>query len=65
VVNDVVERVRRAIYDTFARQGRVASRDEIRNLAGVGDTQLTEAVADLAAHHHLVLDDGTALPFPI
>ena len=32
--HDVVERVRRAIYDTFARQGHAPSRQQIRDLPG-------------------------------
>jgi hypothetical protein len=58
VNNDMVERVRRAIYDTFAREGRMASREQIRNLGAADDAQLTEAFAELAAHRHLVLDDS-------
>ena len=56
--DDVVERVRRAIYDTFARQGHAPGREEIRNLAALDDAQLTEAVAELAAHRQLALDES-------
>jgi len=57
VNDDVVERVRRAIYDTFARQGHAPSSEQIRNLAAADDTQLTVAVTELAAQRHLVLDE--------
>jgi len=58
VNNDRAERVRRAIYDTFARQGRAPSRGQIRDLAAVDDTEVDEAVAELAARRHLVLDES-------
>lgn len=52
-----VERVRRAIYDTFASNGRAPSRQQIRDLAGVNEAQVNEAVAKLAAQRHLALDE--------
>ena len=56
--HDVVERVRRAIYDTFARQGHAPSRQQIRDLAAVNEAEVDEAVAELAAQHHLALDQS-------
>lgn len=58
VNHDVVERVRRAINDTFAGQGYAPSRQQIRDLAAVAETQVNEAVAELAAQHHLALDQS-------
>jgi hypothetical protein len=58
VNHDVVERVRRAIYDTFAGQGHAPSRQQIRDLAAVAEAQVNEAVAELAAQHHLALDQS-------
>lgn len=55
--HNVVERVRRAIYDTFADQGHAPSRQLLRDLAAVDDAQADEAVAELAARRHLVLDE--------
>ena len=56
--HDVVERVRRAIYDTFAGQGYAPSRQQIRDLAAVAEAQVNEAVAELAAQRHLALDQS-------
>ena len=56
--HDVVERVRRAIYDTFASQGHAPTRQQVRDLAAVDDAQVNEAVAELAAQHHLALDQS-------
>jgi hypothetical protein len=53
---DVAERVRRAIYDTFASQGHAPSRNQIRDLAAVDDAQIDGAVAELAMQRHLALD---------
>jgi hypothetical protein len=53
---DVVERVCRAIYDTFVGQGRAPSRQQIRNLAAADETQANEAIIELATRHHLALD---------
>jgi hypothetical protein len=58
---DLVERVRRAIYDTFATQGRAASRHQIRVIAAVDDAQVDEAVAELATQRHLALDRSGAI----
>src|SRR5215467_9253395 len=58
VNHDVVERVRRAIYDTFAGQGYAPSRQQIRDLAAVAEAHVNEAVAELAAQHHLALDQS-------
>src|SRR5262249_57641572 len=58
VSQDVAERVRRAIYDTFARQGSAPSGEQIRELAGVDEAQAAEAVAELAAQRHLALDQS-------
>jgi hypothetical protein len=64
VEHDVVERVRRAIYDTFASQGHAPSRQQIRDLAGVDEALVNEAVAELAAQRHPVLDHAVmAHPF--
>jgi hypothetical protein len=58
VNDDVVERVRRAIYDTFADQGRAPSRRRIQDMAAVDEAQVTEAIAELAAQRQLVLDQS-------
>lgn len=55
---DVVERVRRVIYDMFASQGRAPSRDQIRELAAVDDAYVDVAVAELATQRHLALDQS-------
>lgn len=56
--HDVVERVRRAIYDTFASQGHAPSRQQIQDLAVVDEAQVNESVAELAAQRHLALDQS-------
>ena len=56
--DEVAERVRRAIYDTFARQGRAPSRGQIRDLAAVNDGEADAAIARLAAQHHLAIDES-------
>jgi hypothetical protein len=58
VDDDVVERVRRAIYDMFASQGHEPSRRQIRELVAVNEAQVNEAVGQLAAQRHLVLDES-------
>jgi Alkylmercury lyase len=58
VTNDVVERVRRAIYDTFAGQGHAPSRQEIQARAAVNEAQVKGALAELAAQRHLALDQS-------
>jgi hypothetical protein len=40
VNRDVVERVRRAIYDTFAGQGHAPGTQQIRELAAVDEAQV-------------------------
>ena len=55
---EVVERVRRAIYDTFASQGHPPSRQQVRDLAAVDEAQVNEAVAELAAQRHLALNQS-------
>lgn len=54
--DDAAERVRRAIYDTFAGQGRAPSRQQVQDLAAVDEAQAGEAIAELAAQRQLVLD---------
>jgi hypothetical protein len=58
VDHDVVERVRCAIYDTFASHGHAPSRQQIRDLAAMDEAQVNEAVAELAAQRHLMLDQS-------
>jgi hypothetical protein len=58
VEHDVVERVRRAIYDTFASEGHAPSSQLIRDLAAVDEAQVHEAVDELAAQRHLALDQS-------
>jgi hypothetical protein len=58
VNQDVAERVRRAIYDTFAGQGRAPSDQQIQELARLGAGQVAEAVADLGRQRHLALDQS-------
>ena len=55
---DAAERVRRAIYDTFAGQGRAPSGQQIRELAGLSEAQVAEAVAELARQRHIALDQS-------
>jgi hypothetical protein len=55
---DVAERVRRAIYDTFAVQGHAPDRQQIQGLAAADEAQVQEAIADLAARRQLVLDQS-------
>jgi hypothetical protein len=55
---DVAERVRRAIYDTLAVQGRAPSVQQLQELAGLGQAEVAEAVAELAAQRHLALDQS-------
>ena len=54
--DDVVERVRRAIYDTFAGQGHAPSHQQIRKLAAASEAQVDDAIAGLAAQRQLALD---------
>jgi len=56
VDDDLVERVRRAIYDTFATTGVPPSRGQIRSLLGVTELDVDEAMSALAATRHLALD---------
>lgn len=53
---DAVERVRRAIYRSFASTGRCPSRTEMCEKAGVAEGDLDEALRVLADAHHLALD---------
>ena len=46
------------LSDTFARQGHAPSRQQIRDLAAVNEAEVDEAVAELAAQHHLALDQS-------
>ena len=59
--DDVAERVRRAIYDTFAGQGHAPSHQQIRDLVAVDEAQVTGAVAELAGQRHLALDQSGLL----
>jgi len=69
VTDEVVERVRRAIYETFASQGHPPSRQHIQDLAAVDEAQVNKAVAELAAQRQLVRDQSgnivMAHPFPM
>ncbi|MDR0344540.1 MAG: alkylmercury lyase family protein [Nocardiopsaceae bacterium] len=56
--DEVAERVRRAIYDTFAGQGQAPSRRQIQDLARADEAQVKKAVAELAAQRQLVLDQS-------
>lgn len=58
---EVVERVRRAIYDEFASQGRPPAREQMRDLAAVDEAQLDEAIAQLAVRRQLVLGDSRSI----
>jgi hypothetical protein len=58
VNDDVVERVRRAIYDTFARHGHPPNGTQIRDLTGADEARVTEAVVGLAAQRHLALNQS-------
>jgi len=50
VNHDDVERVRRAICDTFAGQGYAASRQQIQARTALGQARVDETVDELAAH---------------
>jgi hypothetical protein len=54
--NDVVERVRRAIYDTFATQGHTPSLEQIQALVGTDGANVAHAIKHLAADRHVALD---------
>lgn len=56
--DEVVERVRRAVYDTFAGHGRPPGRRQLQDLAGADEAQVGEAIAELAAQRQLVLDQS-------
>jgi hypothetical protein len=58
VDHDLAERVRRAIYDSFASHGHPPSHQQIRDLGAVDEARISEAVAELAAQRHLVLDQS-------
>jgi hypothetical protein len=53
---DVVERVRRAIYDVFASEAHAPSEELIQAIAGIDPISVARAIKQLAADHHLVLD---------
>jgi hypothetical protein len=53
---DVVERVRRTIYDTFARQAHSPSLEQIQAVVGTDEATVTQAIRQLAADRHLALD---------
>jgi hypothetical protein len=50
-----VERVRRAIYDSFASDGRLPADDELATLANVDRDGLTTALVQLAGMRHIAL----------
>jgi hypothetical protein len=54
--DDDVERVRRAVYDTFASTGRAPSRRQIQDLTGIAEYEVSDAIAALAAQRLLVLN---------
>jgi hypothetical protein len=56
MTTDVNERVRRAIYDSFASDGRCPSRAQLPALVGVSREQVDAALTELAAARHLALD---------
>lgn len=56
--HDVTERVRRAIYDSFARRGSAPSHQQIQSLCAVDEAEIDQAVTELAARRHLVLDNS-------
>jgi hypothetical protein len=56
--DEIIERVRRGIYDTFARTGHAPDREQLAALAGVDAVQIDDAVARLAAARHLALDEA-------
>jgi hypothetical protein len=53
---DTRERVRRAIYDSFAGTGRCLRPDEIGAALSMGDADVKDALDWLAANRHLALD---------
>jgi Alkylmercury lyase len=55
---DIAERVRRAIYDTFAAQGHAPDLQQIQELTAGDDAQVKEAIAELAARRQLALDQS-------
>ena len=58
---DIVERVRRAVYDTFAGQGHAPSPEQLRELASVDEAQVKEAITELATQRQLALDPRGAI----
>jgi hypothetical protein len=58
VDDEVVERVRRGIYDSFARAGHVPDRDELAAVAGIDSEDVEKAIVNLAAARHLALDES-------
>lgn len=55
---DPVERVRRAIYDTFAAAGSAPGLQQIQELAAADEAQVKSAMAELAAGRQLALDQA-------
>ena len=64
---DIAERVRRAIYDTFAAEGHAPGLLHIQELTTADEAQVREAIAELAAQRQVALDQsgnvGMAHPF--
>ncbi len=53
---DVHERVRRAVYDSFAVHGRAPRRAELSALASASEGDVQAALSSLAVNRHVVLD---------
>ena len=63
---DIIEQVRRAIYDILAGQGRAPTRQQIQDLTAVDSAQVNEVIAELAMRRHVVLDhyDNVVMAHP-
>ncbi|HEX4019241.1 MAG TPA: organomercurial lyase [Frankiaceae bacterium] len=55
---DVHERVRRAVYDSFARHGRAPRRAEISTVVSASEVEVDASLERLTRNRHLVLDDA-------
>jgi hypothetical protein len=55
-VHDLTERVRRSIYDAFARSGRCPGRTELPARLGASQVEVDTALIELADARHLALD---------
>jgi hypothetical protein len=55
---DVRERVRRAVYDSFASRGRAPCRGDVAALVSAGEAEVSAALEWLVANRHVVVDES-------